>query len=728
MVRQRHIRVGPAAVVLCCLLALSWAFTRAARPTSVRPADDDYISTRIWAGMDSAAAARAFGVTGESRSASPGHSLAGETDDDFDPLEVIDGPLAHSVAVEDFDQDGNLDALIVDFCQLRPPRVHFGDGRGGFLTYVDLDMSGMATTAHVNDDPYPDIIGWYQAAGLSRIVVQFGRGDRTFSLPIYSLFPAESATIGMAAGFVDDDDFIDVMVNLDTTTALFLGSGEGHYVLARHVVHGAQVCVGLGDLNDDGSDDLIVAHRRVEIYLNDGNGNFTLTATYDNAMPGTISAPASSLNGNIVDFDQDGHADIVFSQQWANGGGEAQSWAVILFGDGQGGIISARDYEVPGICYPTTVLDLNRDGILDIVSGSTSRQKLHLFYGDGEGGVVAESTFVVAPFLPVAMVPGDFREDGQWDLLIGNVFASSGVLLNLDPAEAVILEHEMRVTTTDDVRLRIIDPSGLPSSRLGTCIAGARRNVRSILSTGTREQTITNLNLQDGVYAVDVWPHSETPAAARYSVDITVGSQSYRIAQNAAVPHPGDTIRFVFPVGDAATVDPAPGSFVPAAAIQFGWSEVIEDSSPILEYEFQLADQHDFATPLLTAAGLHEPAYALTQSLASDSLYYWRFRSRDPGGWDAYSPAFAVNTLQCACPCHADPLCNGGTDLIDVVMVSNVAFRGVLETESVACPIGMTDVDCSGETDVIDVVRLVNVYYRNEPPETQICGPCDSYE
>ena len=103
------------------------------------------------------------------------------------------------------------------------------------------------------------------------------------------------------------------------------------------------------------------------------------------------------------------------------------------------------------------------------------------------------------------MAAGDFREDGQWDLLIGNVFASSGVLLNLDPAEAVILEHEMRVTTTDDVRLRITDPSGLPTSRLGTCIAGARRNVRSLLSTATREQTITNLNLQSGVYAIDVW-------------------------------------------------------------------------------------------------------------------------------------------------------------------------------------------------------------------------------
>lgn len=79
----------------------------------------------------------------------------------------------------------------------------------------------------------------------------------------------------------------------------------------------------------------------------------------------------------------------------------------------------------------------------------------------------------------------------------------------------------------------------------------------------------------------------------------------------------------------------------------------------------------------------------------------------------------------CQCPCHADPGCNGATDVVDVVNTISVAFRGEPTTIDPDCfpnPGGRTDVDCSGSTDIIDVVRMVGVAFRGETPT--FCNPC----
>jgi hypothetical protein len=80
----------------------------------------------------------------------------------------------------------------------------------------------------------------------------------------------------------------------------------------------------------------------------------------------------------------------------------------------------------------------------------------------------------------------------------------------------------------------------------------------------------------------------------------------------------------------------------------------------------------------------------------------------------------------CMCLCHADPTCDGFTDILDVVNSVNVAFRG-FEPEidpNANCPYQETDVDCTGFTDVIDVVKTVNVAFRGSPAAAEFCNPC----
>ncbi|HUU44417.1 MAG TPA: hypothetical protein VM118_01685, partial [Acidobacteriota bacterium] len=91
---------------------------------------------------------------------------------------------------------------------------------------------------------------------------------------------------------------------------------------------------------------------------------------------------------------------------------------------------------------------------------------------------------------------------------------------------------------------------------------------------------------------------------------------------------------------------------------------------------------------------------------------------------DTMEVAITVTVPTCICPCHADPECDGVTNVLDVVRAVNVAFRGAPAVFDPNCPYKQTDVDCSGFTNVIDVVKFVNVAFRGGDPAVQYCDPC----
>lgn len=79
----------------------------------------------------------------------------------------------------------------------------------------------------------------------------------------------------------------------------------------------------------------------------------------------------------------------------------------------------------------------------------------------------------------------------------------------------------------------------------------------------------------------------------------------------------------------------------------------------------------------------------------------------------------------CICPCPADPNCAGNaTDVFDVVMTIDIAFRGGSGTTDPSCPVGRSDVDCSGMVDILDVTHLISVAFRSGNPAVEFCDPC----
>jgi hypothetical protein len=80
--------------------------------------------------------------------------------------------------------------------------------------------------------------------------------------------------------------------------------------------------------------------------------------------------------------------------------------------------------------------------------------------------------------------------------------------------------------------------------------------------------------------------------------------------------------------------------------------------------------------------------------------------------------------IVCSCPCHADPVCDGVTNVLDVVAIVGIGFRGQPSIFSINCPYAQSDVNCDGVTNVLDVVGLVNVAFRSADPTTEFCNPC----
>lgn len=81
--------------------------------------------------------------------------------------------------------------------------------------------------------------------------------------------------------------------------------------------------------------------------------------------------------------------------------------------------------------------------------------------------------------------------------------------------------------------------------------------------------------------------------------------------------------------------------------------------------------------------------------------------------------------IACVCTCHADPACDGSMDVLDVVGVVNVAFRGTADVVDPQCPhVGRADMNCDCVIDVLDVVAVVNRAFRGDA--SPICNMCAS--
>jgi hypothetical protein len=129
------------------------------------------------------------------------------------------------------------------------------------------------------------------------------------------------------------------------------------------------------DLNGDGRPDLLVADGNAAVLLGNGDGTFQAAQNYSSG--GNASAVGS------VDVNGDGIADMVVT----NGTGNT---VAVLPGNGDGSFRNAITYPTGGAAYvsPARIGDLNRDGRPDLVFGNLCVNSSICSVGQSEQGTV----------------------------------------------------------------------------------------------------------------------------------------------------------------------------------------------------------------------------------------------------------------------------------------------------------------------------------------------------
>jgi hypothetical protein len=367
--------------------------------------------------------------------------LLGNGDGTFQaPRTFSAGPFPASVAVGDFNGDGNLDLAVTNaFASTGTVSVLLGNGDGTFhaaRTFPTGSNPQSVVVGDFNGDGVPDLavadkgIQSYVDSGVS---VLLGNGDGSFQAP--RIFPAGSDPQSLAVGDFNGDGIPDLAVANegmppyypDGSVSVLLGNGDGSFRAARTFTSGARPeSVAVGDFNEDGHLDLAVANftsSNVSVLLGNGDGSFPAAPSYA-ARPNPDSVAVGDFNG-------DGILDLAVADYGNQFGGGVVS---VLLGNGDGSFQAARTFAAGLGPRSLAVGDFNGDGLLDLAVVGYGLQCYFGCYGVDETVRVllgnGDGTFQPARSFPVAGGPnsvavGDFNGDGTPDLAVANASSNS---------------------------------------------------------------------------------------------------------------------------------------------------------------------------------------------------------------------------------------------------------------------------------------------------------------
>ncbi len=341
-----------------------------------------------------------------------------------------------AVATGDFTGNGNLGVAVLDSGS-NSVTILPGNGDGTFqqsLTFPLPDGSGASAivAADFNNDgrtdravAEPDVADGHYQYGAVQIFL--GNGDGTFdALPP---IPVPGAPTSIVAGDFGNGH-IDLAV-ADTsvsTVTILMGNGDGTYPHTETIPLGVPynpsypVAIVAGDFGN-GHVDLAVADRGtddVTVLMNDGQGNFSALAPI---VLGSAFFPSLSLVA--ANFTSSGYTDLAVATSGFFSGNSIQ----VLLCQGNGSFKSlapmtlSAPFSFPAGVTPIAIVagDFNNDGHLDLATADSNGNgdDYSVYLGDGKGGFSGPTSSALSgPGTSAALATGDFTGDGQTDLAI----------------------------------------------------------------------------------------------------------------------------------------------------------------------------------------------------------------------------------------------------------------------------------------------------------------------
>lgn len=259
---------------------------------------------------------------------------------------------------------------------------------------VNMGSSGLGAevvaTGDLNGDGLLDLV----AHDYSRLLVLIARSRGMYSEPQMFSLPYAGMAPQIAIADVNGDGKLDVVggTAYGGTISVFLNRGDGSLdVPVMSSVAGLSGYYGgtVADVNKDGRADMLLVVNSMfpsptpyslAVYLGGSDGRFAATALYSG-----VGDPARL---QVIDVNRDGNMDVVAASS-------GSSDISILKGDSSGTFAAPISTSVDGVSRDSAVADLNGDGKPDLVSLSDGG-KISLRAGKGDGSFAGLTTLAVA--------------------------------------------------------------------------------------------------------------------------------------------------------------------------------------------------------------------------------------------------------------------------------------------------------------------------------------------
>lgn len=271
------------------------------------------------------------------------------------------GNSPRDVVLDDFDRDGDLDAVIAG--NDSKLIVHLGDGDGAFapgVEYPSGQLPADLVVTDLNGDLTPDVA--VVSTSSPSVWLYVGSGTGGFA-PLGSIALSQQS-FAIAAGDFDDDGATDLAVTGWRTIQILHGHGDGSFEHGSVLPCGAEP-LGLvsGDFDEDGHLDLIAANQNYHfdmvrgeacLYLGHGDATFGNGVLRYQGILNLTALPRGDFNGDGLD-------DLVMSSAYSD--------TILVFLGRSDGALEAQPWILdPHRAYRADCADLNHDGRDDLVT------------------------------------------------------------------------------------------------------------------------------------------------------------------------------------------------------------------------------------------------------------------------------------------------------------------------------------------------------------------------
>ena len=318
----------------------------------------------------------------------------------------------------DFNGDNRTDVAFFDYGTFLM-HIWLGNGNGTFgknLTIYLGVFSGwcfLITVGDFNNDNRLDLV--FTNENTVYVYIMFGNGDGTFQMPKEHAVGDDIYLKGIATSDFNNDGYLDVAVidYWNNYLRVLLGNGNGSFSMQRSYYTGRNSYsfdIGVADFNGDGYQDIAVSNnyrRNIGVFLGHGDG------TFEEQVPSFTGGYYYPYFFTIGDFNGDHRPDVAIAYDVQNAVG-------VLFGNGNGNLGNLAKYMVGnvGAFKRITVGDMNGDGRMDIVAGSTEPYSVSVLIQYGHGEFQVQTVLSIGLLGSYTWVDvADFNNDGCQDIL-----------------------------------------------------------------------------------------------------------------------------------------------------------------------------------------------------------------------------------------------------------------------------------------------------------------------